>query len=112
MKINVLLGFALLASVAACSSSSGSCSQTTSGNTFCVDYASNVSSDNARSACTGAMGSYSATACSSTNRVGRCSVPSMIGGTQTTSNASFYTPTTDSQARQICTLLGGTYTPG
>lgn len=103
---------AVLASASACSSSAGSCSQTTSGNMVCAEYSSNVSSDNARSACTSAGGSYSTGACSPTNRVGRCAVPGTIGGTQTTSTLSIYNPTTDSVARQLCTVLMGTYTPG
>ncbi len=112
MNARFVILAAILASASACSSSTGSCAQTVSGNMICADYAGGVTSDNARSACTGAMGSYSTTACTSTNRIGRCAVQGTIGGTQTTSTLNMYNPLTDANARQLCTLLMGTYTPG
>jgi hypothetical protein len=107
---------ALLGSAVACSdsavTSSGSCSQTSGSTSFCADYNSSVSTTNARSACTSGGGSYSESSCSSTNRVGRCVAPGNIGGTQTNSTLNFYVPTTDADARQVCTALSGTYSSG
>lgn len=118
MNVRFFALFALLGSAVACSdssgssSSAGSCSQTMGSTSFCADYNSNVSATNARATCTSNNGSYSTTACTSTNRVGRCVAPGLVGGVQTTSTLNFYTPTTDADARQVCTALGGTYTAG
>jgi len=107
---------ALLGSTAACSDSSvsavGSCSQMSGSTSFCADYNTDVSAANARSACTSGGGSFSTSACSTTNRIGRCVAPGTIGGAQTNSTLNFYVPTTDQDARQVCTLLSGTYTSG
>lgn len=117
MNLRFFALVALLGSAVACSDSSssagvGSCTQTQGSTTFCADYNSNVSATNARSTCTSASGSYSTSACTSTNRVGRCVAPGVVGGVQTTSTLNFYTPATDADARQVCTAFGGTYTAG
>lgn len=108
----IALGLIVACSSSPSTTSDRSCSQTSGGVSFCADYNANVSTDNARAACSGASGSFSTSACTSTNRIGRCVAPGMIGGTQTNSTLNFYVPTTDSDARQVCTALNGTYTSG
>ena len=119
MKSHFLVLVALMGSAAACSDSSGSssaaagsCAVTSGATSFCAQYGSGVSVASARADCTGTGGSYATNSCSATNRIARCVVPGNIGGVQTNSTVSFYAPTTDTDARQVCTMLGGTYTAG
>ncbi len=97
---------AFAAALAGCSSDTGSCQSSSAGTNFCTEYTDgNVTADSVRSGCAAAMGTYSASACASTNRVGRCTYrASGLGAV-----SSFYAPTTAATGRQVCALLSGAW---
>lgn len=72
----------------------------------CTDYSVNTSTVNHRTLCTATlMGTWSASACPSANRVGRCRLTTSL----VTSTQNFYAPTTVDQARMACTTATGTF---
>lgn len=112
------LCFAMFALVLGCGSSStpssnggtGSCTTTsTAGGATrmsCTDYSMNTSTVNYQSLCTTTlMGTWSASACPTANRVGRCRLTSSL----VTSTQNFYAPMTVDEARMDCTQSTGTF---
>ncbi len=89
------------------SAAAGSCT-TTSGSTMsCVDYGGTWNANSVMQGCTGSGQTYSASACTSTNRVGRCTVTSPAGGATTTTN--YYAPATASDVMTACGIVSGMY---
>jgi hypothetical protein len=86
----------------------GSCSVSSGGAVVqCVDY-TGVTSDQVSQNCTALRGTYATSACSSSNRVGRCTISSTAGGISLTQTLSYYPPTTVSSVMSICSQVTGT----
>lgn len=112
MKNWLLLVAALGASIVACGPPPppGSCQASAAGNAYCIDYSgAGATMSTVMSRCSMAMGTYSATACATTGRVGRCAVV-LPGGVNITQTANYYAPTTVDVARMACEAQMGTFT--
>src|SRR5262245_6112863 len=100
----VFLGALMLVAIGCGTPSAGSCSMTTSAGMQCVDYGQGFTADQARSACS--MGTYSAGACTATDRVGRCTITATAGGSTASSVVNFYPPVTVEIGMMACTTGG------
>lgn len=110
MKNWLLLVALLSASVAACGAPPppGSCQASASGVSYCIDYSGSAATmASVQSGCSMAMGTYSATACATANRVGRCTVP--LSGANITQTVNYYGPTSVEIARAACDAQMGTF---
>jgi hypothetical protein len=102
------LSLMIVSFATACSNASfGSCTTPAQGGgSICVDFGAGYSQSLAMQSCdTSTMSTFSTEACTSTNRVGRCTL-SAGGFTRT---ISFYAPLTAMDATSTCTAQGGTY---
>jgi hypothetical protein len=75
------------------SSASGSCTGTQLGDNVCIEFGSTYTSSAVQTACTSSNLTYSSSACSATNRVGRCVFTPSQGGTAASYTVSWYTGT-------------------
>lgn len=88
----------------------GSCAQMTGTLAYCVDYTgTDVTSEVVRMVCTTQVGTYSATSCPTANRVGRCTLDGATAAL--TQTATYYAPTTATEAMMACTTAGGMFLP-
>lgn len=104
------VGFALAVASAGCggdaSSSAGSCSTPAMGTaTQCVDYGNGYTASSGMQSCTAQGGSYSAAACSSANRVARCTVTVVAGAANTAFTINFYPPNTAAGEMTSCNSM-------
>ncbi len=106
MKKSLLLAAALIvaAFVGGCGGGpAGSCSTSASGQ--CIDYGTGFTSADVMRTCTGGA-TYSATACTTTGRVGRCVITATSGGATASSTLNFYAPITADIGMMACTAAG------
>jgi hypothetical protein len=115
LSLAVLAAASLTFLATACGSSSdsgpgtggGSCTVTSSGATVCIEFASGYPGG-PQQACTSEGGSWSGSGCSSSSRVGRCTVGTGTGAY----TVSFYPPIDATTGPQACQFMGGTWTAG
>jgi hypothetical protein len=111
VKKNWLLLVAVLsASVVACGAPPppGSCQQTSAGISFCIDYSGSAATmSTVQSGCSMAMGTYSAGACATADRVGRCTVA--LAGANITQTINYYGAANLEVARTACMSQMGTF---
>lgn len=81
------------------------------GATVCVEYQSAaLTAEAVRMTCSLQMGAtYSASACASANRVGRCTVTSGAGVAMITQVQSYYAPISAADAMMTCSRQMGTW---
>ena len=72
----------------------------------CTEFGQGYTTSSVMMACSGASQTYSAGACSATNRVGRCTITASGNGATATAVLSTYPPTTTDQAKTACTAAG------
>lgn len=101
----IVLGLLAVGAVGCGSSAAGSCDISVSGSHVCSEYGAGYTADNVRAACA-SPGVYSAGSCSSTDRVGRCT----ITAGSTTYTQHYYPPMTSAIATAACTAASGTFT--
>jgi hypothetical protein len=87
---------------------SGSCTMGT-GSTLvvCTDYGAGFTSSTVMQACTTSMATYSAAACPSANRVGRCEITETNGAVSAGDAVNFYPPETRAAAMSACSMENG-----
>jgi hypothetical protein len=73
--------------------------------TQCVDYGDGYTASVAMQSCSASNGSYSASACLSTNRVARCTVTVLVGNPQATYTLNFYPPNTAAGEMTSCSSM-------
>lgn len=81
----------------------GSCSQSNGTSMICVDYDQNPAGAQAlQEACENGGSTWSASACPSANRAGRCKVSVSAAGITLSSTTNYYSPVTTQQAETQC----------
>jgi hypothetical protein len=87
---------------------SGSCATNSGGMLVtCTDFGAGFTATTAMQNCTGSMTTYSAAACPSANRVGRCEITETSGSVTVGDAVNFYPPETAALAMQACNMENG-----
>ena len=87
---------------------SGSCTMSTGGTLVtCTDYGAGFTASTVMQTCSASMSTYSAAACPSANRVGRCEITEMTGTVSVGDAVNFYSPETSATVMSVCSSENG-----
>jgi hypothetical protein len=73
----------------------------------CTDFGAGFTASTVMQTCAASMGTYSAAACPSTNRIGRCEITETRGSVIAADAVNFYPPETSANAMSACAMEYG-----